>query len=425
MARQIKDSKLITRESRLKLEFKKEPYWRPFCKGCFIGYRKGPQGGSWWLRLIKPGTKSYKRIVIGKADDILAPNGDDILSFKEAQFKAQALMDTLLKEHPKVTVEYASIHYMKWFQENRKSVRETQNTIDAHILPYFGDKLISELTTKDLKAWHQKLATSAARKRSPKFSDQQYSDQPDTENQKRSRKATANRILTVFKAILNKAFQDEMVNEDLPWRRVKPFEKVDEAKIRFLTETEANRLINACDPNLRQLVHAALYTGARYNELASLIVINVQLTGRPNIYIQPSKSGKGRHVPLNETGASFFKNALIGKLGGEYVFTKQDNTPWGKNHHVRLLKTACIHAKIEPAVSFHELRHTYASLLAQAGTNLLIISRLLGHADARITSRHYAHLCDQTLSDAVNLMLPNFDNKKETQLHLITDTVLL
>ena len=63
---------------------------------------------------------------------------------------------------------------------------------------------------------------------------------------------------------------------------------------------------------------------------------------------------------------------------------------------------------VEPAVGFHQLRHTYASLLAQAGADLLTISKLLGHADTRITSRHYAHLCDKTLANAVNRFLPNF-----------------
>lgn len=408
MARQVKDARLETRQSRLRLPISKDPYWRLICSGCYIGYRKGPQGGVWWFRLIKPGTKNYKRTVIGKADDVLDSDGVEILSLKEAQIKAHTLIETMLNEHPKSTVEYAAQHYMKWFKENRKSVKETQTTIDAHILPYFGNKLISELATKEIKAWHQKLAASAARKRSSRFSKQQYSEQAETDNEKRSRTATANRILTVFKAILNKAFQDEMVNDDLSWRRVKPFEKVDEAKIRFLTVLEAKRLINACDPNLRQLVQAALYTGARYNELVSLKVADVQLNNRSYVYIQPSKSGKGRHVPLNEAGAAFFKNVFIGKLGNEYVFTKEDNMPWGKNHHVRLLKTACVHAKIQPAVSFHELRHTYASLLAQAGADLLTISKLLGHSDTRVTSRHYAHLCDKTLANAVNTMLPSF-----------------
>ncbi|HEY6352956.1 MAG TPA: tyrosine-type recombinase/integrase, partial [Burkholderiaceae bacterium] len=57
---------------------------------------------------------------------------------------------------------------------------------------------------------------------------------------------------------------------------------------------------------------------------------------------------------------------------------------------------------------FHELRHSYASALAQAGADLLTISKLLGHADRRVTARHYAHLCDRTPANAVNNLLPIF-----------------
>lgn len=66
-----------------------------------------------------------------------------------------------------------------------------------------------------------------------------------------------------------------------------------------------------------------------------------------------------------------------------------------------------------PAVGFHERRHTYASLLAQAGADLLTISKLLGHADTRVTSQHYAHLCDRTLANAVNALLPSFGHQPE------------
>ncbi|HEX8010487.1 MAG TPA: tyrosine-type recombinase/integrase [Casimicrobiaceae bacterium] len=53
-------------------------------------------------------------------------------------------------------------------------------------------------------------------------------------------------------------------------------------------------------------------------------------------------------------------------------------------------------------------RHNYASTLAQAGADLLTISKPLGHADTRITARHYAHLCDRTLAKAVNALLSDF-----------------
>lgn len=74
----------------------------------------------------------------------------------------------------------------------------------------------------------------------------------------------------------------------------------------------------------------------------------------------------------------------------------------GTNRHVPPLLEACWKAKIEPAVALHQLRHTYASLLAQAGADLLTISQLLGYADTRITLRQNAHLCDKTLANAVN-----------------------
>jgi len=79
----------------------------------------------------------------------------------------------------------------------------------------------------------------------------------------------------------------------------------------------------------------------------------------------------------------------------------------GKNHHIRPLRDACKAAKIRPAVAFHELRHTYASHLAQAGVDLLTISKLFGHSDTRITSKHYAHQADKTLVAAVT-RLPSF-----------------
>ncbi len=58
-------------------------------------------------------------------------------------------------------------------------------------------------------------------KRSSKVSQQQYALKAITEDKTRSRKSTENRILTVFKAILNKAYQNEMIDEDLAWRRVR------------------------------------------------------------------------------------------------------------------------------------------------------------------------------------------------------------
>ena len=69
---------------------------------------------------------------------------------------------------------------------------------------------------------------------------------------------------------------------------------------------------------------------------------------------------------------------------------------------------ACAAAKIEPPVTFHELRDTFASHLVMAGVPILTVSKLLGHADVRITEKHYAHLAPGHLQNAVDEHLPDF-----------------
>lgn len=140
--------------------------------------------------------------------------------------------------------------------------------------------------------------------------------------------------------------------------------------------------------------------GAQSGELAALTAADMDLD-TSSIYIRPSKSGKERHIPLNTEGARFFKKASMRKKRGETLLSERDGMALGKNRHVRLLAEACKAARVEPAIGFHELRHNYNSTLAQCGVDLLTISKLLGHADTRITSRHYAYLADQTLRDAV------------------------
>lgn len=410
MARSTRDAKLDTRAARLRLKAGIR-HWKGIGKGLALGYRRTTEGfGTWSIRILA-GDNKYVLKAIGTADDYQEADGTTILSFFQAQelarqFSEQAKVNGGIIQKP-LTVSDAAERYLAWYKDHRKAFKETEHTVKAHILPALGDKLASELTAKDIRAWLNKLATTPPRRRTQMGKKQQFGDKPETDDGKRARKSTANRILTVLKAILNKAFQDEALSNDSAWRKVKPFSNADEPVTRFLTHAEAIRLINACRPDFRMLLKAALFTGARCGELTRLKATNVNLdTGMVYITAE-AKSGKGRHIPLHADALDFFKNQIAGKRGSDVVFLKQDGTEWGKNHHVRLLQDACQNAKIDPAISFHELRHTFASTLAQLGVDLLTISKLLGHADTRITSRHYAHLCDTTLRDAVK-KLPSF-----------------
>ena len=416
MAQTARDSRLESRSARLRLPLGKR-FYKALAGGVALIYRRTGSGyGTWSAKLALSGGR-YALRAIGAVDDYQDANGTDVLSFAQAQKRALKLQEDARRDEGTlirvVTVDEAAERYLAWYREHRKAYRATELAVRAHILPALGDARLDALKTPQLRTWLEKLAAKPARVRSSASAGRpNYRAAPKTGDEKRARRASANRVLNILKAILNRAFQDGLVSDDSPWRKVKPFSKAGEARIRFLTDAEAVRLVNACAPDLRRLVRAALLTGARYGELVALRAQDVNLR-LGQIYIAASKSDRPRHVPLNREGVALFRELLAGKTGDLLLFTHADGRAWGKNHHARPLLQACWIAKIKPAIAFHELRHTYASHLAQAGVDLLTISKLLGHADTRVTSKHYAHLADRTLAAAVT-KLPSFGYEPES-----------
>lgn len=421
MARSARDAKLETRTARLKLK-PGVRYWKTIGKGVAMGYRRTVAGfGTWSVRVLQRDGKYVLRAV-GTADDYQDANNADVFDFYQAQGAARKVFEEAQRRgapsRKDVTVEDATERYLVWFRQQRKGVPMAESAIRAHILPALRDRKLSDLSATELRSWLERLASKPARLRTGKRA-QKMNVRPAaaTADAKRARRATANRVFSVLRAVLNRAFEDGLVADDSEWRKVKPFKKTDEARIRFLTGDEGIRLVNSCPADLRKLVRAALLTGARWGELTTLKVADVNLsTG--HIYVAESKSDRSRHVPLNPEGIGHFRSLLVGKVGSDFVLSRKDGKPWGHNHHVRALKAACIAAKVKPAVSFHELRHTYASHLAQVGVDLLTISKLLGHSDTRITSRHYAHLADKSLAAAVN-RLPSFNHPRNPKVRAV------
>jgi integrase len=58
-------------------------------------------------------------------------------------------------------------------------------------------------------------------------------------------------------------------------------------------------------------------------------------------------------------------------------------------------------------VTFHVLRHTHASQLAMRGVPMAVIAKQLGHADTRMTEKHYAHLAPNYVADTIRANFPN------------------
>ena len=413
MARAIKDAKLDTRAARERLPINHEPYWRAIARGSHLGYRKGKRGGVWLAR-FRPDGGSYIKKTLGKADDILDADGVTALSFAQAQDKArewfaeQGRRDAGLPAATgPYTVADAMRDYLEWYAtENKPSgLAMASRTVNAHINPGLGKIIVNNLTTEKIKRWRKNLLDKPARKRSGKSHPVQYRPAPTDENGRRARKATVNRIMTILRAGLNHAFNetDNGVTSDTAWRRVKPFKKVDAAKVRYLSADECTRLMNASALDFRLLVQAALLTGARYGELIAMNCDDYNAdAGTVSVY--ESKSGATRHIPLNDEGVSLFSQLTGGRAGS--VFLDANGTPWGKWQQSRALVAAAEAANVKN-VTFHILRHTYASNLAMKGCPMSVIASALGHANTRMTEKHYAHLSPDYVADQIRANLPS------------------
>jgi len=410
MARRVRDATLESRSARTALKARGKPYFRAIGPGLHLGYRKGKTGGRWVARLYI-GDGKYRVEALADADDKLDANGETVLDFWQAQEAARRL-HTLRATggesvSPRYTVATAIEDYLDWMEGARKGSRDARYRAEALILPELGRVDAAKLTAKRIRAWHRKIAETPPRLRTKPGEEQQYRELADDPDAIRRRRASANRTLTVLKAALNRAWREGELASDAEWRRVEPYEGVETARTRYLTIAEAQRLINASEPSFRNLVQAALQTGARYGELGALRVADFN-SDSGTVTIQQSKSGKARHIVLTDEGVAFFSGVTAGRDGAELIFTTKDAGPWTKSAQTRPMADACRNAKIRPPIGFHGLRHTWASHAVMNGVPLLVVAKNLGHSDTRMVEKHYGHLAPSYIADAIRAGAPRF-----------------
>jgi integrase len=422
MARTVQDAKLDSRNARDKLKTRARPYYKMLIPGTLhLGYRRRRSGkgaqGRWLVRryvgLDAKGIGRYRERDIGLADDFLDADGGTILNYAQAQQRAlewyPASDDGKKTPAGPLTVRDAIDRYLTALEHRGRSTNDARIRAKLHILPSLGSELVEDLTTERLQRWLSEIAKLPPRLRqklgvaAPRFKLMAEDDQT-----KRRRRSTANRVLTILKAALNSSFDEGHVGSNNAWgRRLKPFRQVDVARTRFLSVAEAKRLTNACDPDFRNLVMAGLCTGARFGELARLTVADFN-GDAGTLAIWRSKGGQARHVYLTDEGCAFFKQLTAGRTGGEVLLRKADGMAWRKSEQLRPMAAAVGRAKIVPPISFHGLRHTYASLAVMDGVPLHVLARNLGHVDDRMVQKHYGHLTDSYLREEIRKGAPKF-----------------
>ena len=247
--------------------------------------------------------------------------------------------------------------------------------------------LLDRLAKTRIVAWHQTIAETPPRLRTKAGAAPKHREADASAEAVRQRRSTANRVLTILKATLNHAHREGRCAGDDAWRTVRGFREADAARLRYLSDDEARRLINACPNFFRALVTGALLTGCRYGELAAMTIDDFN-PDAGTLRVRQAKSGKPRHVVLTQEGRDFVAQRAVGEPGSSRLFLRGNGNSWGKSEQQRPLSAACTAARIDPAVNFHGLRHTYASRPAMRGVPLAVIAAQLGHSDTRMVEKH-------------------------------------
>lgn len=210
--------------------------------------------------------------------------------------------------------------------------------------------------------------------------------------------STINTELNTIKAALNRAVALNYLARN-PCREVKKL-KAPRKQVRFLSQEEVRKLIEAGNGRMGPIIETLLYTGLRRGELTHLAWADVDLQRR--IVAVQAKGGwhpkdyEVRHIPMAPRLFELLKSLPRGE---NWVFSTRGGGPHAGHILSRDFRKLVRLCGIK-GVSLHTLRHTFASHLVMNGTDVYTVQKLLGHSSIK-TTEIYAHLAPDFLRAAV------------------------
>lgn len=278
----------------------------------------------------------------------------------------------------------------KWFDEyvvpNYKfsGQRLAKYTLTATLIPFFGKLPVREINSHHIERYKaQGVKVGLANK-------------------------TIKNYLAVLNRCLNIAhdwLQLESRPPKIRWPKCPPPETD------YLSAEESERLLSQADGVVREMILMALRTGMRQGEIkglqwSSIDWQNMNVTVRHSRCdrakeIVSTKNNRIRHIPLDTDVYEFLFRR---KQSTGSVFSDSGGRPFTHDRLSYRLANVCRKAGLRK-VTWHVLRHTFASHLAMRGVPLHVVQTLLGHSTITMTMR-YAHVAPSALRTAIEVLNP-------------------
>jgi len=294
----------------------------------------------------------------------------------------------------------------EWLQAIKPQVKQRtyfsyKETVEKHILPYFIDKDLNEITVNDIREVIREKQQSG-----------------NMVNGKGLSSNSVNLIITLIKEIFKSAYEEELTDKNpadrikrvrTAEREIEAFNLKEEKKIR-------DYILNSGDCRLIGIL-LAMDTGMRIGEILALTWEDIDLkrgviTVRKTRFRMKRESGVYEDiVDVPKTKSSFreipvLPNVILklrrlkGEKRGVYVVTNKKGDKMSIRSYQYIFKR--IQEKVGIKVrNFHCLRHTFATRAIESGVDIKTVSELLGHRNASLTVNRYAHSMWETKKKAV------------------------
>ncbi|MBU3587811.1 tyrosine-type recombinase/integrase [Polynucleobacter sp. 31A-FELB] len=360
---------------------KEKAKWDVFdinCKGLMLEVRQSG-GKTYYLRYTDERGRSHQMKLAAASDITLsqARQMANIARSKIAMGEDPAAEKAIKKSVPTFE-QFIAERYMPFVRSYKKAANSDDSYLRNQILPVLGKKYLDEITRKDIIDFHHGL------------------------HAKGYKPGTCNRSLILLRYAFNLA-----IRWDIPGVKTNPTKDVallndqEGKKERYLTKEETERLYGVLKDSdnalLQYIIPMLILTGARKREVLDARWEDLDLDRR-QWRIPITKAGRPRYVPLSNGVLHLLAN-VPHTDGNPWVFP---NPKTGKPY-VSIFNSwnaARIAAGLAD-VRIHDLRHSFASFLVNAGRSLYEVQRILGHTQIKTTQR-YAHLSQDTLLDAAD-----------------------